>query len=861
MRALRSFSVRPRLPEPLAALERLAMNLRWSWDEPTRDLFRWVDPDAWDSTHHDPVRVLGLVRRERMDELAADPAFVRYLADIDAELTRYTTEPLWFQARSGSSPLRGVGYFSPEFGISEALPQYSGGLGVLAGDHLKAASDLGVPLYGIGLFYRNGYFRQSLSLAGWQQERFPTLDPYAMSVTLCEGIRVSVDLAGVPLTAQVWRADVGRTALYLLDADIDDNDPAVRGVTDRLYGGDTEHRIRQEILLGIGGVRALQALGHDVDVFHSNEGHAGFLGLERIRQLVKHGLTFTEAVEAARAGTVFTTHTPVPAGIDQFPRELMAKYFTEFATECGVSFDELYAVGRRPGRRRHDGHHDHGDHGDHGHHGDHHEDRFNMAVMGLRLAARANGVAKLHGAVSRRMFRDLWPDVPEDEVPIGAVTNGVHAQTWVSPEIDDLLTRHVRPQWDLASRADWARVRDVRDDELWRAREQGRDRLVGFVRHKVQAAKAAQGASVSDLAYVEELLDAKTLTIGFARRFATYKRATLLLSQPDRLKRLLLSADHPVQFLFAGKAHPADDQGKKFIQDIQAFAQEVPVRHRFVFLEDYDISVARALYQGCDVWLNNPRRPLEACGTSGMKSALNGGLNCSILDGWWDECFDGTNGWAISSAEAEHDHARRDELEANSLFDIIEHQIVPAFYTRTEGPVPRRWMRRVKSSLATLGPFVTASRMVRDYTTELYEPAAAAAERVASDGWAPAKALAEWKRRVLDAWGGVRIASVQADTTTVELGAARQVSVEVDLGSLTVDDVAVQLLHGLVGQGDELVTPATVTLTPGGTDGALVRYIGTFVCDTAGRYGFTARVVPHHPDLTSPIELGVIAWA
>ncbi len=842
MRALRSFSVRPRLPEAVAPLERLAMNLRWSWDEQTRDLFRWVDPDAWDSTHHDPLRMAGLVKRERFEALAADPAFIRYVSEIDAELTRYTTEPRWFQARSATSPLRQVGYFSPEFGISEALPQYSGGLGVLAGDHLKASSDLGVPLIGVGLFYRNGYFRQSLSLAGWQQERFPTLDPYAMSVTLCDGVRVTVDLAGVPITAQVWRAEVGRTPLYLLDADIDDNDPSVRIVTDRLYGGDTEHRIRQEILLGIGGVRALQALGHDVQVFHTNEGHAGFLGLERIRQRVQGGLTFTEAVEASRAGTVFTTHTPVPAGIDRFPRELMEKYFTEFADECGVLFDELYEIGQRD------------DEPD--------EERFNMAVMGLRLAARANGVAKLHGAVSRGMFQGLWPDAPVDEVPIGSVTNGVHAQTWVSPEIDDLLVRHVRPEWDLAGAEDWARVHDVRDDELWRAREQGRERLVSFARERVRSAKIAQGASVSDVAWADEVLDPKVLTFGFARRFATYKRATLLLSQPERLKALLLSPDRPVQFVFAGKAHPADDNGKTLIQEIYAFAQEVSVRHRFVFVDDYDIAVARALYQGADVWLNNPRRPQEACGTSGMKSALNGGLNCSILDGWWDECFDGTNGWAISSAEAETDLEKRDELEANSLFDIIEHQIVPDFYVRTEGPVPRKWMKRVKANFATLGPFVTASRMVRDYVTDLYEPAGAAADRAAADRYAPAKALGAWKQRVRSSWDGVRIANVNAETTTAELGTDREVTVDVDLGVLGPSDVAVQLLHGRVGQGDELVDSALVTLKDGSpADSAgVVRYAGSFPCGSAGRYGFTVRVVPSHPDLATPIELGLITW-
>jgi starch phosphorylase len=816
------------------------MNLRWSWDERTRDLFRWVDPEAWDATTHDPVRLLSVVKSSRLEALAGDAGFLSYLNEIDEELTRYLERPRWFQSRP--SPLRQVGYFSPEFGISEALPQYSGGLGVLAGDHLKAASDLGVPLVGVGLFYRHGYFRQSLSLDGWQQERFPSLDPYAMALTLCEGIRVDVTLAGQPCTLQVWRADVGRTLLYMLDADIDENSGGVRAVTDRLYGGDTEHRMRQEIILGIGGVRALQALGHDVQVFHTNEGHAGFLGLERIRQLVLTGLEFREAIEAVRAGNLFTTHTPVSAGIDQFPHPLMEKYFSAFVDECGITMDELLALG-------HDG-----EPADH-------LQRFNMAIMGLRLAARSNGVARLHGEVSRQMFHDLWPDVPVEEVPIGSITNGVHAPTWVSPEVDDVLSRYVLPEWDGASTSDWARAEDIVADELWRAKEQGRERMVSFVRQRLKMARLAQGASVSDVQWCESVLDPKVLTIGFARRFATYKRATLLLSQPDRLRDLLLSPDKPVQFVFAGKAHPADDLGKKLIQQIHDFSHELQIRHRFVFIDDYEIAVARALYQGCDVWLNTPRRPQEACGTSGMKAALNGALNCSILDGWWDECFDGSNGWAISSVESITDLAARDEREAHSLFDLLENQIAPLFWVRSEGPVPRRWMVKVRHSLATLGPFVTANRMVRDYVTTEYEPAALQSDRTNANGAAAAKALAAWEQRILAAWPEVAIIAVTADTNAAQLGATRDATVAVRLGSLRPGDVAVQLLHGAVSSGDELVTPQIVTLTAndGGSAGAFT-YHGTFSCEAAGRYGLTVRVLPSHPDLATPVALGRIVW-
>jgi len=817
------------------------MNLRWSWDEETRDLFRWVDPDQWEVTGHDPMRLLGLVRRERLDALAKDSAFLAFMREVHNDLQRYLTSERWFQGRA-ESPLRHIAYFSPEFGIAEALPQYSGGLGVLAGDHLKAASGLGIPLVGVGLLYRQGYFRQSLNAEGWQQERYPVLDPHAMALNRSDA-RVEVDLAGVPLHADVWHAHVGRIVLYLLDADVDENDAEGRLVTDRLYGGEKEHRIRQEILLGIGGVRALQAVGEETQVFHTNEGHAGFLGLERIRQLITgEGLTFPEAIEAVRAGTVFTTHTPVPAGIDEFPRELIERYFKGWTEECGVTMDELMALGHEPGADP--------------------AAPFNMAVMGLRLAARSNGVAKLHGATSRRMFHRLWPDVSVDEVPITSVTNGVHANTWIATEMADLLTRYITPAWYEAGEADWERVDDIRDDELWRAREQTRDKLVAFVRQRLRTSMLNRGVSASDATWADEVLDPRILTIGFARRFATYKRADLLLSQPDRLKALLLSTDRPIQFVFAGKAHPADDAGKEMIRKIVEFSRDPEVRHRFAFVEDYDIAVARMLYQGCDVWLNNPRRPQEACGTSGEKAALNGALNCSILDGWWDEMFNGENGWAISSAESYEDLERRDAVEAASLFDLLERQIVPLFYDRFEGPVPRRWVRKVKASLRSLGPQVVASRMVRDYVEQLYEPTAAHADKLSADGYARARELSAWKGRVSTTWKGVKIENVDAGAAQTDLGSQRKVDVAVRLDGITPGDVAVQLLHGPVGPNDELSSPSIVEMTTSGNgDAGVHTYTGEFTCERAGRYGYTVRIVPAHDDLVTSAELGVVAWA
>jgi starch phosphorylase len=794
--------------------------------------------------------VLATAAPERLAALADDPAFLRYLRGVHDDLRRYLDEPRWFQARA-DSPLRQVAYFSPEFGIAEALPQYSGGLGILAGDHLKSASDLGVPLVGVGLLYAHGYFRQGLSSEGWQQERFPDQDPWSMALHRCEGVRVEVDLAGRPLVAQVWRADVGRVPLYLLDTDVDDNPEDLRAVTDRLYGGDVEHRLQQEILLGIGGVRALDALDIDAQVFHTNEGHAGFLGLERIRRaIVDDGLSLPEAVEATRSASIFTTHTPVPAGIDRFPRALIEEHFSTWADECGTTVDDLMAIGHRPSDDAEDGD----------------DPRFNMAVMGLRLAGRANAVSALHGEVSRRMFQELWPDVDDAEVPIGSITNGVHAGTWVSADVTELLGRHVRPEWDEAAPEEWARLLDAPDDELWRLKEQARARLVAFVRQRVRERARATGTTDAEASWADELLDPNALTIGFARRFATYKRANLLLAQSERLQALLLSPDRPIQFVFAGKAHPADDAGKAMIQEIVRYADELGVRHRFVFLDDYDIAVARTLYQGADVWLNTPRRPQEACGTSGMKAALNGTLNCSILDGWWDELHDGENGWAIASAEDHPNLDERDRLEADSLFDLLEHRIVPLFHHRPVGPdgihgIPRGWIRRVKANLVSLGPAVVSSRMVRDYTAELYEPTARSADALRADRHARARALATWKASVGAAWDDVAVHEVATDEDPAALGATRTVRAVVATGSLTPDDLAVEVVHGRVGALGQLVAPATTLLACTATEGSTATFEGEVPCDRPGRYGLTVRARPAHPDLQSDVELGRITWA
>lgn len=823
MRAVRQFTVVPAIPAPLAGLGPLTRNLHWTWDRDTQALFHRLDPEAWDDSGHDPLRLLATITPSRWAALAADASIVGATDAAVARLDDALHSPRWFQGRDGS-PLGLVAYFSPEFGISETLPQYSGGLGVLAGDHLKAASDLGVPLVAVGLLYAEGYFRQRLNADGMQEERFPRLDHSGLAISP-SGVQVTVDVAGEEVQVTSWLVEVGRVRLYLLDTAVETNGPRNAAITDRLYGGDVEHRLRQEIVLGIGGVRTLRALGLDPQVFHTNEGHAGFLALERIRELVADGLSFDEAVEAVRAGGVFTTHTPVPAGIDRFGPELMQRYFTSFAKACGVTLDRVMALGHRP------------DEPD--------DPRFNMAVMGLRLAGRSNGVAKLHGAVSRQMFQGLWPDVPVEEVPIGAVTNGVHAHTWVSGSIDSLLRSTVGGLWDGAGGHEWQRVSAIPPVEVWAARAVGRSELVSLVRDRLG----------------EALLDPGVLTIGFARRFATYKRATLLLSQPERLRDLLLDADRPVQFVFAGKAHPADQPGKDMIRDIEVFSRQLDIGHRFVFVPDYDMAIARAMYHGCDVWLNNPRRPLEACGTSGMKAALNGALNCSGLDGWWDECYDGENGWAIMSADDDPDTARRDTREATSLFGLLEREIVPLFYSRpTTGVagVPVGWVDKVKHNWSSLGPQITAARMVRDYVTEYYEPAASSSEALGAEKYARARALAAWKRAALADWPGIAVTSVEADASPAHEGERRTVTAHVELDGLDPLDVAVEVLHGPIDStGSFIGLPLEVPLahTKAG------RYEGSYLVSAAGPYGLTVRALPSHPDLISPVELGVIAWA
>jgi starch phosphorylase len=851
VRAIRRFTVRTVLPEPIAALGELASNLRWSWHPPTRDLLASLDERQWQAVRHDPVALLGALSPEALDALADDPQFVSRVADAAADLKDYLTQPRWFQQLPEPKPAA-IAYFSPEFGITAVLPQYSGGLGILAGDHLKSASDLGVPIIGVGLLYQYGYFKQSLSRDGWQQETYPVLDPNGLPIALlreADGTPSSVSVGlpgGRTLTAHIWKAQVGRVPLLLLDSNNEANDEAARTITDRLYGGGGEHRLQQEMLLGIGGVRAVRVWTRlsgspEPEVYHTNEGHAGFLGLERIRELTGTGLTFEESIETVRSGTVFTTHTPVPAGIDRFGRDQIEAFFGGDNAVPGLPVEKILALGAEdyPG-------------------GD--PSVFNMAVMGLRLAQRANGVSQLHGVVSREMFDGLWPGFDAGEVPISSITNGVHAPTWVDRRMIELAEKHIGGEFGTATNG-WEQVDQVPDEDIWAARRAMRAALVADARARVRASWLKRGASPAELGWVDSVLDPDVLTIGFARRVPTYKRLTLMLRDPERLRRLLLHPQRPIQLLIAGKSHPADDNGKRLIQQMVKFADDPAVRHRIVFLPNYDIAMAQTLYPGCDVWLNNPLRPFEACGTSGMKAALNGGLNLSIMDGWWDEWFDGENGWAIPTADGVDDPDHRDDLEAAALYDLIEGSVAPRFYDRDDRGMPTRWLEMVRHTLSTLGPKVLASRMVSDYVTQLYVPAAVSKRSMTPD---QAAILSRFRTRLRAGWPGVRVDHVDSSgvSDSPQVGDEVQVRAFVSLGGLAPEDVEVQVVYGRVTPGDTLVDTRMVVVAHAESyEAGRHRYEGSLTLRRTGPFGYTVRVLPKRDHLANAAELGLVSNA
>src|SRR4051794_32665166 len=708
---IRTFQVFPDLPEPLEPLLKLAHNLWWVWQPDAVELFRRLDRKLWEEVYHNPVKLLGVIDQTKLASAAQDDGYLAHMRRVYDEFQKHLNEKGWFNETHPEKSKTQVAYFSAEFGLHESLPIYSGGLGILAGDHLKSASELGIPLVAVGLLYRNGYFQQYLSADGWQQEAYPELDFYNLPIepmryTDGSPVHVRVDLPENAVFCKVWRANVGRIPLHLLDTNLQENAPADRDITARLYGSGSELRIKQELVLGIGGGRALQALNIQPSVFHMNEGHSAFLALERVKNLLENShLSFDEARQFVMATNVFTTHTPVPAGIDMFPPDLVLKYFRNYIPSLKLDDEGFLALGREDVADRKQG--------------------FSMALLAIRLADHINGVSELHGKVSRRMWHNVWPGGPFTEVPIRHVTNGVHVPTWLSPDLSYTLDGYLPGEWmtDPADSSVWEGVMQIPEEELWRAHERGRARLVGWARQTLREQLVKRGAAYDDVAAAEQVLDPEALTIGFARRFATYKRGALLLKDVDRLRRLLDDTKHPIQFVFAGKAHPADHEGKELIKAIINFARDPAVRRKVVFIENYDMNVARYLVQGVDVWLNTPRRPYEASGTSGMKAAANGVLNCSILDGWWVEGYGPDVGWAIGRGEDYSDPNYQDQVESMALYDILEKQIIPLFYDRGVDNLPREWISRMKQCIRKLAPVFNTNRMVQNYAEMFYIPA------------------------------------------------------------------------------------------------------------------------------------------
>jgi starch phosphorylase len=860
MMKLHRYEVEPRIPAELAPLVPLARNLWWSWQERARDLFARIDPELYERVSENPIALLYRAPQERLDALAQDADYLAALAGIRAALATYLGRETWFDRTYAGTPLGAarIAYFSMEFGLHESVPVYSGGLGVLAGDHLKSASDLGLPLVGVGIAFSQGYFRQSLDPEGLQTERYPPNDWHDLPVSPvldARGQRVAVSVTlpvlggpdqGEPreVALEAWRVDVGRVPLYLLDANIDRNAPEDRALTNTLYGGDKNHRIRQEILLGVGGVRLLAALGVDPTICHMNEGHSAFLALERVRTLMRQqGVPFVVAAEAAAAGNVFTTHTPVPAGNDGFAADLIAPYLRILGDGLGLGPEEVRRLGKvapdQPGGE------------------------FSMPVLAIRLADRYNGVSLLHGREARAMWRVLWPEIAEHEVPIGSITNGVHLGTWVARDLSALYARVFGPDWE--ERGDdpalWARIEEVPDAELWDQRQRARARLVGELPARMRALTERKGL-VFDPGKLPAPLDPRALTIGFARRFATYKRGTLLLRDPERLRRILCHADRPVQLVFAGKAHPQDWGGKELIRDIVRASRVDAFRGRIVFVEDYDMSVARALVSGVDVWLNTPRRPLEASGTSGMKAALNGGLHASVLDGWWAEAYTGDNGFAIGHGEEYADAEHGDRVEAQALYRLLEEELVPLFYDRDPAGLPRGWLARMKRSIATVGPFFNTTRMVEEYARKLYEPAAARRRSMVAGELAGARAVCAFRARVAAEWPRVVVESVAEDAARpLHTGEALGLTAEVQLGALRPAEVLVEAYHGRLRGDHALADGAALTLAHvADLGGGRHRFAGRIPAREPGEHAYAVRVFPSDPALPDRFAARLLTW-
>jgi len=847
---IKTLDVKPLIPQAIQSIRELSRNLWFVWNSDAETLFRSMNPDLWEETRENPVELLVRLKQSDLESLAGDEGFCAHLARVKQDFDRYMSErpdPAVFGSRK--QPFL-VAYFTAECGVADSLPIYSGGLGILSGDHLKSASDLKLPVVGVSLAYQKGYFRQYLIQDGWQMESYPVNQFSTMPMTLVrdeqgDPVTITVDLRGELVRVQAWQVNIGRTCLYLLDTNMKENSEGARNITSQLYGGDREMRIRQEIILGIGGVRMLKAMGLQPAVYHMNEGHSAFTGFERIRELREdRGLSFNEAVEMVRVTSVFTTHTPVPAGIDTFHPDLMRAYFENQAKAMGLSIHVILGFGRQDPRNK--------------------DEEFSMAVLALRLSNWNNAVSRLHGEVSRRMWQKIWPKSPESDLPIGHVTNGVHIPSYISKGMAEHFDRYLSPRWieDPDNEKIWERVDKIPDSELWRTHERGRERLVGFTRLRLKKQLARRGASDRELGLADEVLNTEVLTIGFARRFAPYKRAYLVLKDIARLEKILTNPERPVQIIFAGKAHPQDTMGKDLIKQLIQTSNRETLRRHMVFLEDYDLDIARAMVQGVDIWLNTPRRPNEACGTSGMKAVANGALHFSVLDGWWDEGYNREIGWAIGNGEEYEDHAFQDELESRALYDVLEKDVAPIFYERGPDGIPRRWVAKMKASMHKLCPMFNTHRMVSEYWDRFYVPAAERGAQLMEHEWEDLKKLAKWREKVMYNWANVAIKNIRMpDVSETVVGQAYVVEADIYLGELLPEDLLVEVYAGRVDPSNRFVDRFTQVMVPVQTIGdRLYKYRCEIRFEEAGHFGVNVRITPNHPNPESRHAMGLAIW-
>ncbi len=848
MKTIQKFRVRPTLPERLTLLLEIAQNLWWTWNPEAVSLFERVNRHLWGECHHNPVALLSRVDQERLNELAGKETFLAHLDRVHAALRRYMEHSTWYsQVREEDQESR-IAYFSAEFGLHECLPFYAGGLGVLAGDHLKSASELGLPMVGVGLVYRHGYFHQQLDRDGMQIETYREhhFSGHPLRIVREEDGHprlISVEIGDRTVQVRVWRVQVGRVPLFLLDTDISENALEDRQITRYLYDADMDVRIRQQIVLGVGGLRALECCDVAPTVCHLNEGHSAFLTLERIATLMeRRSLTFQEAREIVAASNVFTTHTPVPAGNEVFPAQIILRYLRPYLTRLGLTEDELLDLGRVGPQDS--------------------SEPFSTTVLALRLSAFRNGVSQLHGQVARSMWQGLWPQTPESEVPIIHITNGVHLPTWYSDEISRLLDRYLGPEW-LENPVDqkiWERARTIPDTELWRARERLRTTLVSEARTKLREQLIRRGAHLSAIEEVTDVLDPEALTICFARRFATYKRANLLFRDLDRLAKIVNHPERPVQFIFAGKAHPNDQPGKELIREVIRVADQPQFRRRIVFLEDYEIRLARPMVRGADVWLNTPRRPLEASGTSGMKAAVNGALNLSILDGWWCEAYNGENGWAIGSGQAHTDIDYQDRSESESLYTLLEQVVAPMFYDRGADGLPREWIRMIKASMMSICPVFNTNRAAEQYTRCAYIPALVNWHCLQDNEMIRARRTAQWKEQLRKHWERVEIVEVETDSG-VDLAVGEELTVRttIDLGDLTPEDVDVEIYYGTLEDG-RITSGASALMDLAHAENGRHHFSGRIDCRTSGHFGFSVRVAPRAEGLADAFHRELVRW-